>query len=164
MFLTLCFNACKNKKIIEAEKIVDEWVGKTIKFPENLKCCVLGEDTISDICIDLYKKEYKILLYVDSAGCTTCRLRLSEWKQFIQEVDTLFHGQVGFILFFQPKNLLEMRFLFKQADFKYPVIIDTDKTIDRLNHLPKKDLYKGTPKNSHLKKVGIKLCTSNNYY
>jgi hypothetical protein len=145
-FLTLIalfafgLTACKDKKVVEAEKIVKEWIGKTIVFPENFQCNVLGHDTVQDICNSLHK-EYNILLYVDSTGCSSCRLKLPEWKQLIAESDSLFQGQIGFLLFFQPKNKKEINFLLKGNNFRYPVFIDMSMNIDHLNHFPKQQLY-----------------------
>jgi hypothetical protein len=110
-------------------------------FPENLKCSVLGKDTIFNTCSDLFQRDYKILFYVDSTGCSGCRLNLSGLKQLIETVDTLFNGQVGVILFFQPKNRKEMSILFREADFAYPVFIDMKNTVDKLNHFPNHALY-----------------------
>jgi hypothetical protein len=139
MFFTFGLTACKDKKAVEREHIVKEWIGKTIEFPENLQSTVFGKDSVLDV--DLFQKDYKILLYVDSTGCSSCRLKLSALKQLITTVDTLFHEQVGCILFFQPKNKKEMNILFKEANFTYPVFIDMKNTIDKLNHFPKQELY-----------------------
>jgi hypothetical protein len=81
--------ACRDKRVVEAEKVVKEWKGKTIVFPENLQCSVLGKDTVSNICSDLFQRDYKILFYIDSTGCSGCRLNLSGLKQLIETVDTL---------------------------------------------------------------------------
>ena len=62
-----------NRKQESAVKIVREWMGKEVKFPKDLSCTSMGNDTAS--CIDLYNDNYKILLYVDSLGCTSCRLQ-----------------------------------------------------------------------------------------
>jgi hypothetical protein len=140
MSLVFGLTACRDKKVVEAEKIVKEWVGKTIVFPENFQCNIFGQDTTQDICNSLHK-EYNILLYVDSTGCNSCRLRLSEWKQLIAESDSLFQGQLGFLLFFQPKTKKEMKFLLKGNNFNNPVFIDMNKSIDHLNHFPKQQLY-----------------------
>jgi hypothetical protein len=140
LFALFGLTACKEKKVVEAEKIVKEWIGKTIAFPENFQCNILGRDTTQDICNSLHK-EYNILLYVDSTGCSSCRLKLPEWKQLIAESDSLFHGRLGFLLFFQPKNEKEINFLLREFYFNYPVFIDMYKSIDRLNHFPKQQLY-----------------------
>ena len=29
---------------------------------------------------------YKILVYIDSIGCSSCKLQLNKWKEFINEI------------------------------------------------------------------------------
>ena len=120
---------------------MNEWVGKEILFPDNIPCYILGKDTLQDFCKELFRKEFKILLYIDSAGCSHCRLKLFEWKQLIREANSLFHGNVGFLFFFQPKNVKEVRSLFIQERFTYPVFMDTEGLINSLNHFPHKQEY-----------------------
>jgi hypothetical protein len=88
---------CKEGEKSEAEKIIKEWTGKTILFPENLSCKWFDKDTI---CPDLLNKPYKLLIYVDSIGCIDCKLRLSIWKDFISEINLEHFEKVGFLFFF----------------------------------------------------------------
>jgi len=137
LILPFLIYSCKdNKKRDEATKIVSEWMGKEIRFPENVSCYVSGKDTLSELCNEYFQKEFKILLYVDSTGCSSCRLKLFEWKQLMEEADSLFQGRVGFLLFFQPKNVKEMEYLFIRDRFDYPVFMDLNGTINRLNRFP----------------------------
>jgi hypothetical protein len=157
IILPLGFSTCKkNHKRTEAEKIVTEWVGKAIQFPEDIPCNILGKDTASDLCSDLFQKEYKILLYVDSAGCSSCRLKLSQWKQLIEESDSLFQDRLGFLLFFQPKSKKDLDYLFRSDRFDYPVFIDMNKAINRLNHFPDKPEYQCflLDKNNKIRMIG----------
>ena len=132
------FCSCKdNTRREEAAKIVTEWTGKEILFPDNISCYVSGRETLPEICDEWFQKDFKILMYVDSAGCSDCRLKLFEWKQLIGEADSLFHGKVGFLLFFQPKSAREMTLLFTRDRFDYPVFMDINGTINRLNDFPK---------------------------
>jgi hypothetical protein len=136
------FYSCKeNKERIAAQRIVTEWKGKAVQFPEYIQCSILGKDTVSNICSDLFQKEYKILFYTDSTGCSSCRLKLFQWKQLIKEADDLSLGKIGFIFFFQPKNKMEMEFIFRIDQFDYPVFIDENNTINRLNHFPDDSAY-----------------------
>ena len=80
-------------------------------------------------------------MYVDSAGCSSCRLNLFEWKQLIEESDTLFQGNLGFLLFFQPKNTDDMANLFIKDRFVHPVFMDTNGSINRLNRFPQAMQY-----------------------
>jgi len=136
MIVLLFLCACKKDgRLQTARQIVAEWTGKEILFPEGMPCQSLGRDTL---CINLYSSSYKILLYVDSTGCSSCRLKLPEWKQIIAEADSLFAGEVDFLFFFQPKKQdeKELQFLFRQYGFQHPVFIDTNNEIDKLNTFP----------------------------
>ena len=130
--------SCKDKRVVEAEKIVKEWTGKTIRFPEGVKCKIMGNDTI---CAELFEKPYKVLVYVDSAGCTSCKLRMSDWKKIISEIDSIEPQQVSFLFFFNPKNERELDFLMKRESFEHPIFIDNSNTIDKLNHFPNNMMY-----------------------
>ena len=139
LLLILC--SCKeNRRTLSALQIVTEWTGKEILFPEGILSQSMGKDTIG---IDFSNPNYKILLYVDSAGCSSCRLRLSEWKQIMEEADSLFSSKVDFLFFFQPKKQdeKELEFIFRQLGFQHPVFIDTKKEIDRINKFPSQTEY-----------------------
>ena len=137
IILFSCLSSCKkNSKREDIAKVVNEWTGKEIKFPDNVSCYVLGKDTLTVLCEECYHKEYKILLYVDSAGCSDCRLKLFEWKQLIEEAEILYPDKVGFLFYFQPKSIEEMAELLLINGFDYPVFIDADGSIDRLNQFP----------------------------
>ncbi|GHT12840.1 hypothetical protein FACS189426_16840 [Bacteroidia bacterium] len=134
--------SCKeNKKRTEAEQIVAEWMGKEIQFPEDFQCSFAGNDTISTLCADLFQSEYKVLLYVDSSGCSSCKLKLFEWQQVIADADSLFGEKLSFLLFFQPKNKKEMEFMFKSNKFDYFAFIDMNNRINQLNHFPSEQSY-----------------------
>ncbi len=144
MFLIAVCSAlsCKdNRNRKEIAKIVNEWIGKEILFPENVPCYVSGRETLPEICNEMLRKEFKILMYVDSVGCSDCRLRLFEWKQLMDEADKLFQGEVGFLLFFQPESVDKMPLQFEPSRFNYPVFMDTIGAIHQLNRFPQEMEY-----------------------
>jgi len=136
--ILLLTSSCQNKKEREAKKIVTEWIGKKIQIPDNIMFSVQGKDTT---CPDLLKKPYKILLYVDSTGCLSCRLKLPDWKILMNEVDSIAPGKIGFIYIFQPKREKELQLLLRQNRISYPVIIDPTDHINKQNHFPNKLPY-----------------------
>jgi hypothetical protein len=95
----------------------------------------MGKDTT---CVDLYGDNYKIMLCVDSPGCTGCRLKLSEWKAIIREAGTVFTRKPEFVFFFQPKKKdeKELAFLSKQNGFHHPVFTDRENEIGKRNGFP----------------------------
>jgi hypothetical protein len=59
ILITLSLFSCKqNERRTEAEKIVTKWIGKEIQFPEDVQCCILGKDTTTNLCADLFDREY----------------------------------------------------------------------------------------------------------
>jgi hypothetical protein len=65
------------------EHILKRWAGKTILFPNIEPVYLTERDTIR---INDQIKDYKILLYVDSTGCISCKLRLYLWNICIEEL------------------------------------------------------------------------------
>ena len=134
------FSCKKDERRNETEKIVAEWIGKKIIFPLDYECNLMKKDT--NLCAGLLDANYKILLYVDSLGCANCKLRLFEWKQLIQEADSIFtENELSFLFFFHPKDKKELRYLFVRYDFDYPVFLDNTNQINSLNHFSNKQLY-----------------------
>ena len=140
IFLIVFLLLSCNNRVKDVQKIVKEWTGKGIQFPQNPECMLL--DSIIQ-CPETDNNNYKILLYVDSLGCTSCRTKLSEWKRLIQETDTLFVQKPDFLLFFQPKTngLEELKMLLRSNGFNYPVFIEKENVIMKLNNFPKEPKY-----------------------
>jgi hypothetical protein len=118
-----------------------EWMGKQVQFSDNCQCNFIGRDTARDLCAKILSNEYKILLYIDSIGCTSCKLHLSEWKKLIHESDSLYAGKLGFIFIFYPQKKKELYFLLKREQMDYPVITDTGNIIYQLNRFPRQLEY-----------------------
>ena len=68
------------------EKLMLEWEGKKIIFPEKTQFALYGKDFVFDTIPDA---EFKILTYVDSTGCASCKLRLPSWLDFIAQLDSM---------------------------------------------------------------------------
>ena len=95
MVLLILFSSCQNKTKNHVIQLVREWEGKEIQFPPNSVFTIQGKDTIKhsgDNC------DYKIVTYIDSIGCTSCKLQLQNWKDFILKMDSLNHDKVSFLL------------------------------------------------------------------
>ena len=77
-----------------------------------------------------------MVTYIDSVGCTSCKLQLSRWKKLVEEVDSLTNGRVPFLFYFHPKDRKELRYLTRRDDFTYPVCFDERDELNRLNQFP----------------------------
>ena len=80
---------------------------------------------------------YRIVTYVDSIGCTSCKLQLPKWKQLIAETDSLFgRDKLSYVFFFHPKDTRELAYLTRRDGFTYPVCFDREDAFNRLNRFP----------------------------
>lgn len=125
--------SCKENKKEEVARLVQEWQGKEIVFPKNITFTRFVTDTVD---YQIPQSDYKVLIYVDSIGCTSCKLQLPKWKELIVYTDSVTGGSIPFLFFFQSKDDKELRYILKQDNFDRPVCIDRDSELDKLNHFP----------------------------
>ena len=85
---------------------------------------------------DFRDAEYKVVIYIDSVGCTSCKLQLPRWKNLVAEVDSLTNGNVPFLFYFHPKDMKELRYLTRRDNFEYPVCFDEKDELNQLNQFP----------------------------
>ncbi|MBR5613519.1 MAG: DUF1573 domain-containing protein [Bacteroidaceae bacterium] len=124
------FVSCQETERERFTRMVNEWMGKEIKFPEHSVFTVQGKDTVD---FDYQDANYKIVSYIDSVGCTGCKLKLDRWKMFMEELSD---KHVSFLFFFHPKDLKELHFLTRQHAFTYPICFDEKDVFNSLNRFP----------------------------
>ena len=122
--------SCQESREEAMLRLVKEWNGKEIKFPSHSTFTVLGKDTIDFSFVDA---DYKVLTYIDSMGCASCKLQLHRWKEWVHEIDSLTDGKVPFLFYFHPKDMKELRYLTRRDGFSYPVCFDEKDELNRLN-------------------------------
>lgn len=136
LILLPIFFSCKNEqkeKEMQIAQLVNEWQGKQIIFPENPIFTRYLTDTTE---FQIPKSDYKVLIYVDSTGCTSCKLQLPKWKELIEYTDSVTQGKIPFLFFLHPKDAKEIRYLLKRDGFDSPVCIDMDDKLNKLNKFP----------------------------
>ena len=125
--------SCQESREEAMLRLVNEWNGKEIKFPARSVFTIQGKDTVK---LEFSNVDYKVVTYIDSVGCSSCKLQLSRWKKLVEEVDSLTNGRVPFLFYFHPKDRKELRYLTRRDDFTYPVCFDERDELNRLNQFP----------------------------
>ena len=133
IILLLFLLACQDKKKDEIKHLVSEWQGKEIRFPKDMVFARFATDTVD---FTLPKSPHKVLVFVDSIGCTSCKLQLHRWKELIQYTDSITQGTVPFLFFFQSDDKKEIRYLLKKDNFDKPICLDQSDKLNELNHFP----------------------------
>jgi hypothetical protein len=133
-FTTISFFSCKpsNQKN-EILEIIQEWQGKEILFPKDITFTIHGVDTVA---YEIPATSHKILVYVDSVGCTSCRLHFNTWRELIYEIDSLTNATVPVLFFFHTKNPREISHFLRRDEINIPVVFDLKDELNRLNLFP----------------------------
>ena len=141
-FLGLCVcllvSSCEESDKERLSRLVQEWEGKEILFPAHSTFTIQGKDTVD---FDFKGAAYTIVTYIDSVGCTSCKLQLHRWKELVKEVDSLTNGDVPFLFYFHPKDIKELRYLTRRDAFTYPVCFDEKDDFNRLNRFPSEMMF-----------------------
>ena len=127
------FSSCKESEKDKISRLVSEWEGKEIFFPAHSIFTIQGKDTVD---FSFLNSEYKVVTYIDSIGCTSCKLQLPRWKQFMHEVDSTMNGSIPFVFYFHPKDMKELHYITRRDAFNYPVCFDEKDDFNELNHFP----------------------------
>ena len=134
LLLTIFLSACQDKQKEIITLLVKEWQGKQILFPENMVFTRFASDTTNFV---IPTSDYKVLVFVDSIGCTSCKLQLSRWKEFIRYTDSISQKNIPFLFFFQFDDQWEVHSLLIRENFDKPICLDRSDSLNQLNHFPK---------------------------
>ena len=124
--------SCQQTEKEKLEELVKNWNGKEVLFPTNPSFTLYGKIPV-DFKIPV--SDYKIVTYVDSLGCSSCKLQLPKWKEFMKYADSIVGYQIPILFFLHPANVREMRSVLKQNRFDYPVCMDTEDTFNKVREL-----------------------------
>ncbi len=133
IMLVLVICSCKKSEEQRITRLVSEWQGREVLLPAHSTFTQYGKDTVDFVANN---GKFRIVSYIDSLGCISCKLKLPEWKEFMKETDSLSQGSVSYAFYFNPKNLKELQYSFKRDRFTHPVCIDKEDTFNKLNHFP----------------------------
>jgi len=133
LVLTTC-GIDKNKSVAR------QWIGKKIVFPTGLTCTKINDSTAFE-CSKMLSADYKIMVFIDSTGCSSCKFRIFDWLQIMAEADSIYSDKVSFLFFIPSNRDKELLELLARAKWKCPVFIDNNNQLDELNHFNRNPYY-----------------------
>lgn len=130
LFIGLSLWGCREESDARrAETAYRHWQGEKIVFPQGLQARIMGRDTS---CADMLEAKAKILVYINSTGCSPCKMELAAWSLRLQEIDTMRH-KPALLYVINTNNFRELDLGLKYQGFDYPVFYDVDRQMERLN-------------------------------
>ncbi|MDE6239318.1 MAG: DUF1573 domain-containing protein [Muribaculaceae bacterium] len=124
-------SGCRSENATHAN-IISEWIGREIMMPNSL-VYLIKDDTIN---FDLNRADFKIVNFIDSTGCTTCRMKLDQWNELISEFKALNDIDIEVLSIVNTKNIKGLMAKLGYYHFLSPIVIDTDNTFYLANNLP----------------------------
>ncbi|MDE5960741.1 MAG: DUF1573 domain-containing protein [Duncaniella sp.] len=132
-------------------RLVAEWQGREIVFPDVMTDVLTGDT------LDLSEADFTIITYIDSAGCTACKMKLSIWEEFLGSLDSI-AGDAEFnsLIFINAKDSKELLYLIQRENYTYPVINDTNDLLNKTNQFPDNTTFRTflLNRNKHVVAVG----------
>ena len=128
--IMLLLVSCQNfdKRLIN--DAVHEWIGKEIIFLDSMDCV----DNHVTSKVEVSKNGFKIVNYIDSVGCTPCRLNLTKWKEFIHDLNQVSIDSTLVLMIVSDSRFNVVYQISMWDKFTYPIYIDVADSLNRLNH------------------------------
>lgn len=137
IMLTLLSVLCScDNKASKIGDIVSSFEGKQLEIPNNLIYQIL-EDTIT---MDMKKYDYTIVTYIDSIGCTSCRLNPKKWDNVISHFKSLDDTDIGFVMIINSSDNRNIMNLLKNRNFLHPICFDTCDSFAKVNSIPQNEI------------------------
>lgn len=132
-----------SKRNIKLKEELVTLYGTELKLPiEKMRCMINGKDTLLS---ETSKCKFKVVLYVDSANCSSCAYKnLWRWKEFKEEMDKKKKKvQIVFIMNPSETNKKSLYEAMKQSTvFDEPIYVDTLGIFNSANPLlPSESLF-----------------------
>lgn len=126
VLISVFFDGC-----IDSADIRYARVGDKVAFPQNS----VFRDYSADTVFSVPDSCYKIVCYVDSSGCTACRVKPAAWTRFSERIDEKYGSKVKCLFVFNPSKGLDVNEYFSMRRFYIPVLTDTFGVFGQINKI-----------------------------
>lgn len=134
--ILVMMTSCRGRLDKERE-VLSSLLGREIIIPDSLEC------RIQDIPVDydMNDADYKIITYIDSAGCVPCRMKLSAWTSTLTNLMAHTCVEIAYLMIIDSDDINNVNENLRQDGFLYPIAVDKNKTFIKINGLPNEDMY-----------------------
>lgn len=133
----LWLQSCMSGKENDAQRIVEAWIGKQIILPESA-ISIIQKDTVERRRID---SDYILLRYIDSTGCSSCRLKIPEYIALAERLSNETGRSVELMCITSPKDVDDIVRGLVNENVNSPVMLDTEFEFQKANNLEESKIY-----------------------
>lgn len=131
--LSIFCSACQTRNV---PKDIEAFVNQTVMFPDKLQPVLNGRATTN---LNLLDAEIKLVVWMDSTGCTSCALQHMDPWYDITNYTSQFGEKIKVIFILSPKYEDRKSIDLSTMLFRYPMYIDRDYSFPALNPTLPKD-------------------------
>lgn len=130
LWLLLAFVSCRSDN---SRELLTNLLGSELIIPDSLVCKI--QDT--PIEYEPSGADFRIVTYIDSAGCVPCRMKMASWKEIIAEYTGISDSGIDFFMILHaPSDSRDLKISLQQFEFPYPVLFDPENEFIKANSLP----------------------------
>ena len=118
------------------QEAVAEWIGREIVIPDHLPTYIHSQ-RLHNMRSDA---DFRIICYINSNGCTACRMKLGAWAQLINDFNTG-DADVDFLMVLNTNKHNDIQYLLRRDNFLLPVVIDSADIFNTSNSLSSDESY-----------------------
>ncbi|MCQ2976068.1 MAG: DUF1573 domain-containing protein [Bacteroidales bacterium] len=137
--ILILFSSCNFINENKTKESLSYWFDRELIIPKDLQFSIKIKDSLSrNLFLD---SKLKIFSYVDTSSCATCRLQLKQWIEFNKLIDKLASKRVNLLKVIHVKNIIDAKFELVKDNYNYPVCIDLNDSLNKLNHFPSDERF-----------------------
>jgi len=126
----ICFYILRDTNDSLLRKELHSWIGYKFNFKDDLQL-ISGDVALLD-------RPYKIVMYIDDMGCTSCNLKLREWSDMYETIfNKMMPDKLTIVILFDGRSTEYMLMLLKSAQWEMPVFWDRDGVLNSRRPFPK---------------------------
>ncbi len=142
LILFSCISCSDNKEIqqelnehrTQIFNVLDYWIDRKMNLDYNVGFFTTrGRDTLE---YQNQNADFKILRYIDSTGCTPCRLQLAKYGEVLYELMDSAECTVDFLCIVTTSDLSQIKTATASNPYMQPIWVDPTDSINRLNSFP----------------------------
>lgn len=115
--------------------LVEEWYGKEILIPSEVS-------TFYSVSTEQGKSDFKIISFLDSIDCVSCKLHIGEWNSFLETLNNGSEKVTKMLLFLQTSKTGEILDEISIQTPSFSIYNDFQGKINALNHFPAKSNFR----------------------
>lgn len=137
IIIALILAGCSGR-VAKEQEALSAIIGKEVVFPEGMVWQIQN----TPIDYDSTPADYRIVTYVDSAGCTPCQMKLPLWNGVMDELAAAEDTDIELLVVVRSPKTFEIDYMVRNSDFLHLICYDSAGVFSSHNEIPAKAAHR----------------------